>query len=94
MDTFKDLYEFLQLYDKDNIQPWLQEPWVGKDKQESLLRLFAALGLITKLTSFVMCKGNYNKKTIRKIVTKKDIFYDAIIFVFGVFKCWFKLFLM
>ena len=49
LDTFKDLYEFLQIYENDNILCWLNEPWQGKDKQESLLRLFASLGLIEKL---------------------------------------------
>ena len=32
--TFKNLYEFLQLYEENNIQTWLEEPWIGKDKQE------------------------------------------------------------
>ena len=75
MDTFKDLYEFLQLYD-ENIITWLEEPWIGKDKQESLLRLFAGLGVIDKLKSYHICKGNYNKKTIRKNTRIKDIFYN------------------
>ena len=68
MDTFKDLYEFLQLYEENNIITWLKEPWVGKDKQESLLRLFAGLGLIDKIKSYDICKGNYNEKTIIKIL--------------------------
>ena len=67
MDTFKDLYEFLQLYEENNIITWLKEPWVGKDKQESLLRLFAGLGLMYKIKSYDICKGNYNKKTIREL---------------------------
>ena len=45
IDTFKDLYEFLQICEEENIIKWLEEPWIGKDKQESLLRLFAGLGL-------------------------------------------------
>ena len=52
MDTFKDLYEFLQSYEETHIITWLEKPWVGKDKQESLLRLFAGLGLIDKLKSY------------------------------------------
>lgn len=76
MDTFKDLYEFLQLYEENNIITWLKEPWVGKDKQESLLRLFAGLGLIDKIKSYDICKGNYNEKTITKNTTIKDIFYN------------------
>lgn len=77
METFIDLFKFLQWCEGDIIH-WLQDQWVGKDKQESLLRLFAALGLIPQLTRFHICKGNYNKKTITKIVTKKDIFYNEL----------------
>ena len=76
MDTLKDLYEFLQLYEENNIIIWLKEPWVGKDKQESLLRLFAGLGLIDKIKSYDICKGNYNEKTITKNTTIKDVFYN------------------
>ena len=76
MDTFKDLYEFIQLHEEDNIIPWLKDPWVGKDKQESLLRLFAGLGVIDKIKSYDICKGNYNKKTITKNTTIKDVFYN------------------
>jgi len=76
MDTFKDLYEFLQLYEENNIFTWLEKPWIGKDKQESLLRLFAGLGLIDKLKSYDICKGNYNEKTITKNTTIKDVFYN------------------
>jgi hypothetical protein len=76
MDTFKDLYEFLQLYEENNIITWLKEPWVGKDKQESLLRLFAGVGLIDKIKSYDICKGNYNEKTITKHTTIKDVFYN------------------
>jgi hypothetical protein len=76
MDTFKDLYEFLQLYEETHILPWLEKPWVGKDKQESLLRLFAGFGLIDKIKSYDICKGNYNEKTITKNTTIKDIFYN------------------
>ena len=76
MDTFKNLYEFLQLNEENDIFTWLEKPWVGKDKQESLLRLFAGLGLIDKLKLYDICKGNYNEKTITKNVTIKDIFYN------------------
>ena len=33
MDSFMDLYVFLQSYDEENIIPWMEQPWVGKDKQ-------------------------------------------------------------
>jgi len=76
MNTLKDLYDFLQLNEENNIITWLNEPWVGKDKQESLLRLFAGLGLIDKLKSYVICKGSFNEKTITKNTTIKDVFYN------------------
>uniref|UniRef100_A0A6C0HAD5 Uncharacterized protein n=1 Tax=viral metagenome TaxID=1070528 RepID=A0A6C0HAD5_9ZZZZ len=76
--TFVDLFNFLQSYGscKNDIISWLQEPWQGKDKQESLLRLFAYLGLISKLRNYTMCKGNFNMATIEPIQTTKDVFYD------------------
>ena len=77
MQTFTDLYEFLQNYDGDDIIEWLNHRWDGKDKQESLLRLFAGLGLIDKLKAYDICKGNFNMKTITKHTSIKDIFYDG-----------------
>jgi hypothetical protein len=75
--TFIDLYKLLQSYEENDIISWLKEKqWRGKDKQESLLRLFAGLQLIDKLKSYDICKGNYNMKTITKISTIKDIFYN------------------
>ena len=81
MKTFIDLYEFLQKYNDKDIISWLnnektEKPWKGKDKQESLLRLFANLKLINKLSNYNTCKGNYNLKTITKLTSLKDIFYD------------------
>ena len=76
MNTFIDLYEFIQSYDQESIIPWLKKQWAGKDKQESLLRLFGGLGLIDKLKNYHICKGNFNKKTILKHETIKDIFYN------------------
>ncbi|ADO67428.1 hypothetical protein crov394 [Cafeteria roenbergensis virus] len=76
MNTFTDLYKFLQLYKENNIITWLKEPWIGKDKQESLLRLFSGLGLIDKIKSYYICKGNFNEKTITKNTTIKDVFYN------------------
>ncbi len=75
MNTFKDLYIFLQKNKSSDITTWLKKPWVGKEKQESLLRLFAGLGLIDKLKSYDICKGNFNEKTITKMNSYKDVFY-------------------
>lgn len=76
MDTFKDLYNFLQESKEESIIPWLSEKWVGKDKQESLLRLFARLGIISKLKDYEPCVGNFNLMTIRKADSLTQMFYD------------------
>ena len=73
--TFIDFYEFLQEYN-DCIIKWLNNPWKGKDKQESLLRLFAGLDLIDKLKKFKICKGNFNLNNIIKNTSFRDIFYN------------------
>jgi len=75
METFIDLYEFLRTYENESILGWLREPWLGKDKQESLLRLFAGLKLITKLSTHTLCKGNFNLETITAHESVKDVFY-------------------
>ena len=76
IETFNDLYDWLVSYPEDDIMKWLENPWNGKDKQESLLRLLAGLGLIDKLNQYVICKGNYNKQTIMKKTLVKDVFFN------------------
>ena len=61
ISTFKDLYEFLQ---HNELLEWIKTPWQGKDKQESVLRLFAGLNLIRKLYNYKVCYGNFNTMTI------------------------------
>ena len=73
--TFNDLYEFLQEYN-DCLIKWINNPWKGKDKQESLLRLFAGLDLIDKLKNYKICKGNFNLNNIIKHTSFYDIFYN------------------
>jgi len=75
MKTFCDLNKFLH-YFPGNIVKWLGKKWKGKNKQESLLRLFASLGCISKLNDWDICKGNYNIKTIEKQTSLNDLFYD------------------
>jgi hypothetical protein len=74
--TFEDLYVFLQNHPDFNILKWLNDSWVGKDKQESLLRLFAGLNLINKIENYHVCNGNFNLKTIKKNKNFKNIFYS------------------
>jgi hypothetical protein len=74
--TFKQLYEFLQTYEEKSIRSWLDEQWEGKDKQESLLRLFTGLDLIVPLYGYTMCSGNYNKGSIQMFQSKREIFLN------------------
>ena len=78
MKTFVDLYNFLQIYEENNIIGWLEDKWEGKNKQESLLRLFVGLNLISKLNNYDICNGNFNKQSISKKTSLKDIFYNEI----------------
>ena len=75
--TYIDLYNFLRDYSNtnDNIYDWLNINWLGKDKQESLLRLFGFMGLIKKLDNFYLAKGNFNLATIYPIKNMKDILF-------------------
>lgn len=73
--TFKDLYLFLQSHNSLSIIPWLKISWQGKDKQESLLRLFASLGLIKIIQEYSICKGNFNLTNISLIKSYRDIIY-------------------
>ena len=75
--TYIGLYKFLKTHPDRDIIAWLKVPWKGKDKQESLLRLLAGLGLVYKLNDYTMCNGNFNKKTISKNATTKYVFYHA-----------------
>ena len=70
--SFVELYKFLQLYPDPNITGWLEHSWRGKDKQESLLRLFAGLKLIRKLDNYVICKGNFNEGSVEPHVSIKE----------------------
>ena len=51
--TFLDLKNFLDSHDEESIIPWLNLPWDGKDKQESLLRLFTYCNLFTQFKNFI-----------------------------------------
>jgi len=76
INNFKTLFLYLQESKFDNIIDWLKLPWKGKEKQESLLRLFSSLGLISKLNNFNICKGNFNLQTLKILDKFKDIFFN------------------
>ena len=52
MKTFKELYLYLQLLKDSSIFPFLSENWKGKEKQESLFRLFSLLNLFYSMYFF------------------------------------------
>ena len=66
--TYKDLYN--ELLDMDNNEPsfthYIKTKWEsGGEKQESIFRLFAYLGLIPEFSSYTICSGNFNQGTIK-----------------------------
>ncbi len=73
MNTFKDLYEYLRSHDID--REWLSDNWEGKDKQESLLRIFTRLGLMSCMNEYQSCIGNFNLMSITKQETYHDVFH-------------------
>ena len=77
MNSFVGLYNFLQTYNEDILE-WLDEKTKNFEKQESLFRLFVTLGLIPKINKdYYVCSGNYNERTIKKLESLKDFFYDG-----------------
>ena len=75
IEDFKQLYNFLRDFDGDLFE-WLNKPWNGKDKQESLLRLFSNLSLIDKLKKYDLCRGNFNKCELKIVNNIKEHFYQ------------------
>jgi hypothetical protein len=74
-NTFIDLFEYLK--NENDLIEWLKIPWKGKDKQESVLRLFTGLELTEKLKEYKICKGNFNLGANDLHNSWKDIFYDS-----------------
>lgn len=77
IETFIEFFDLLKSLNQDEFLIWLTTPWKGKDKQESVLRLFSKLGLIDKLKEYDMCNGNFNLKTIKPITEIREIFYEG-----------------
>jgi hypothetical protein len=74
---YKSLFDYLKVSQFSNIKQWLEHPWKGKDKQESLLRLFSYLGLVSKLKNFDICTGNFNEQSLKIMYHVNEIFYDS-----------------
>ncbi len=78
MNTFQDLFCFLQSLEETEFFNWLEKSWNGKDKQESLLRLFTYLKLIEKLIDFTLYNGNYNLVSLTKFNSNKEFFIKKL----------------
>ena len=74
--TFAELYEYLRT--QTNIEDFLEtkNKWIGKEKQESLLRLFTILKLVSLPYDCVMCYGNYNTGDITQTQMTDETFRD------------------
>lgn len=78
MNTFTELFEFLQKTDLP-IKDWINNqsgPEAGY-RQEALLKLLGGLNTIDKLKQFTACSGNFNKNTIKKNETYKELFLES-----------------
>jgi hypothetical protein len=65
MNTFIDLYNHLITLDESGFRLFLtSDQWSGKDKLESVFRLFAYLNLIEYFNDYKICDGNYTNNTI------------------------------
>ena len=77
MHSFTDLFEYLKNYNL-SLNSFLSEKWEGKDKQESVFRLFAYMGLIPDFTNYSICDGNFNNGSIRPNTNKKILFQSSL----------------
>ena len=72
--NFSQLYDFIMNIEEDTIIPFLNEKWKGKDKQESLFRLFADLNVIKEFDNYSLCDGNFNEGTLSKNTVRSILF--------------------
>ena len=82
LTTFVHLYEWLRstpFENENEFTTWMLSRWHGKDKQESLMRLFAGLYLLPGLKpdEFKVSSGNFNKGCVIPHTSLRDVFYDA-----------------
>ena len=78
METLIELAKFLQTYKEENIYTFLNEGTEQEKgyNQEGIAKIFAGLRSIDKLKNYDLCKGNFNKKTITKNTSYRDVFYN------------------
>jgi hypothetical protein len=79
MNTFIDLYNYLiSINDIEFITFLNSDQWIGKDKLESVFRLFSYLNLIEPLNNYKICDGNYTNNTITKNNNIKKLFEKSL----------------
>jgi hypothetical protein len=74
MKNFSQLYDVVMNIEENTIIPFLNEKWIGKDKQESLFRLFAYLNVIKEFDNYSLCDGNFNEGTLSKNSVRTILF--------------------
>jgi hypothetical protein len=79
MNTFIDLYNYLISINDIEFKTFLNsDQWIGKDKLESVFRLFSYLNLIEPLNNYKICDGNYTNNTITKNNNIKKLFEKSL----------------
>ena len=78
MNTFIDLYNYLQTI--NNLEDFLINDIYkcSGDKLESIFKLYSYLGLINEFTNYSICSGNYTECTITKNIKLKDLFEKSM----------------
>ena len=79
MNTFIDLYNHLKTLNNNEFELFLKtEQWIGKDKLESVFRLFSYLNLIEQFYDYKICDGNYTNNTISDNNNIKKLFEKSL----------------
>ena len=77
MKTFEELYNFI-LKEDFNFDEFIIEKWEGKDKQESLFRLFCYLNIPKQFINFDVAVGNFDLQTIEKSKGIKSLMIKSL----------------
>ena len=79
MNTFIDLYNHLKTLNNNEFELFLKkEQWIGKDKLESVFRLFSYLNLIEPFYDYKISDGNYTNNTISDNNDIKKLFEKSL----------------
>ncbi len=78
LKTFRGLYKFLRNNRLDDITKFIANNWQGKEKQESVFRLFSYLNLIDEFKEYYIAVGNYDKKTIEPTTDMKLLLNQSL----------------